>query len=388
MNLTYLIGNGFDIGLGLKTSYRDFLNCYLCDVLSKGDSPSVTAFKKIIRNDIDKWADAEEALGKIDYQEFGKECDIGLQGGATTAFNDICDKIKKYISSCEEKFPRVISDDISSRFRQALISIHTGLVDADVRSRFMSGVSRIDVNFINFNYTRTLSALIGNIPDVSSIDVDGNKVGANFHLPLHIHGRVSDLGDNGCNDIKEIVFGIGDGSQLTGLPYEGNMIQFEQVRAIMEKQDKDMSKKSYSSIAKAISVLMQSDYIVLFGASIGITDCFWWNAIVKFLHENSKMKIVYVPHHFGCGVNSRNVEEEEKQFVAERFASSTKCKMSAEDFLKQFGERILVISSGPHRDFDGNLHCYDPLHLTWFKHQCLKPCQATHSVCSLARKGA
>ena len=28
MNILYLIGNGFDLNLGLKTSYKDFLNYY------------------------------------------------------------------------------------------------------------------------------------------------------------------------------------------------------------------------------------------------------------------------------------------------------------------------------------------------------------------------
>ena len=29
MNITYIIGNGFDINIGLKTSYESFINYYL-----------------------------------------------------------------------------------------------------------------------------------------------------------------------------------------------------------------------------------------------------------------------------------------------------------------------------------------------------------------------
>lgn len=388
MNLTYLIGNGFDIGLGLKTSYRDFLDCYLCDVLSRNDPPSVTVLKKIIKSDIDRWSDAEKAVGEIDYPEFGKNCDIGLSGGAATAFDDICGKLKKYISSCEGKFQRKIPDGISSKFRRALVSIYTWLIDANARSRFMSGVTRMDINFINFNYTKILSMLIGNVPNVEEIDVDGEKVGVSFNPPLHIHGRVSDAGCDGSNDVKEIVFGIGDVSQLTGLPYEKHKVQFEQVRALLEKKDKEMVKRPTSSVAAARKVLEQSDYIVLFGISVGVTDCFWWNAILEIMRENEKVKIVFAPYHSGCGINSRDTEEREKQFIAESFAACTKTGMSADDILKQFGERILIVSSGPHRDFDGNLHCYDSLHLTWFKQRCFMQCQTTRSECSLARKEA
>lgn len=38
MNITYLIGNGFDIGLGLKTGHRSFLDWY---VGQPNESPAV-----------------------------------------------------------------------------------------------------------------------------------------------------------------------------------------------------------------------------------------------------------------------------------------------------------------------------------------------------------
>lgn len=58
MNITFLIGNGFDINLGLKTRYTDFYPYYLSqnhdDIISKA-----------IANDYDRWADLELALGQL-----------------------------------------------------------------------------------------------------------------------------------------------------------------------------------------------------------------------------------------------------------------------------------------------------------------------------------
>ncbi len=67
MNITFLIGNGFDLNLGLKTSYQDFLDYYLKN--TNNDTEIIKYFKNIIKeeqeNDIDTWADAEIFLGKI-----------------------------------------------------------------------------------------------------------------------------------------------------------------------------------------------------------------------------------------------------------------------------------------------------------------------------------
>ena len=61
MNITFFIGNGFDIGLGLKTRYEDFYKEY-CDAQDT-DTKNITEFKKTLK----KWnADKENTHSKID----------------------------------------------------------------------------------------------------------------------------------------------------------------------------------------------------------------------------------------------------------------------------------------------------------------------------------
>ena len=61
-----MVGNGFDINLGLKTTYSEFIESYLKDDSS---NEQITAFKNIIRDEIKEnpatWADAEMAFGKL-----------------------------------------------------------------------------------------------------------------------------------------------------------------------------------------------------------------------------------------------------------------------------------------------------------------------------------
>ena len=47
MNITYLIGNGFDRNMGLSTSFSDFLKELLKEV--EGDDPQIRKFKEDIR---------------------------------------------------------------------------------------------------------------------------------------------------------------------------------------------------------------------------------------------------------------------------------------------------------------------------------------------------
>ena len=69
MKITFMVGNGFDIGLGIESSYIAFYNWY-CKRPSEEEH--IQMFKKDIMNDMSRdipddektWADFELGLGK------------------------------------------------------------------------------------------------------------------------------------------------------------------------------------------------------------------------------------------------------------------------------------------------------------------------------------
>lgn len=73
MNITFLIGNGFDINLGLNTRYSDFYPFFL-DKASKDNM-----IRQWLSADVSLWADLEERLGqnleKVVESEKEKFCD-------------------------------------------------------------------------------------------------------------------------------------------------------------------------------------------------------------------------------------------------------------------------------------------------------------------------
>lgn len=69
MNITYIIGNGFDLGLGLKTSYRHFVNAYL--YMPPDEAVFVSNLQCILRNydAASTWADAEIEFAKLQFTQ-------------------------------------------------------------------------------------------------------------------------------------------------------------------------------------------------------------------------------------------------------------------------------------------------------------------------------
>ena len=69
MNITFLIGNGFDIGIGMPTQYEDFYKEYCKE--QENDNDNIKAFKQMLKkrnqDEVKKiidWADFEKAFGE------------------------------------------------------------------------------------------------------------------------------------------------------------------------------------------------------------------------------------------------------------------------------------------------------------------------------------
>ena len=73
MNITFLIGNGFDIKLGLKTRYTDFYNIYIDSNKDRNIDDNIKCFSELIEDNYETWADFEMAFAE---NAFGTKYDI------------------------------------------------------------------------------------------------------------------------------------------------------------------------------------------------------------------------------------------------------------------------------------------------------------------------
>ena len=55
MNITFMIGNGFDVGLGLPSKFKDFFPTYVED--SKNKPPEIKQLSERIHANYKTWAD-------------------------------------------------------------------------------------------------------------------------------------------------------------------------------------------------------------------------------------------------------------------------------------------------------------------------------------------
>ena len=80
MRYVIMIGNGFDIGLGLRTAYSDFIDEYtnspaINSERSDGRERVEDILKAHIRRDPQTWADAEKAFAELRFSAMFKDCE-------------------------------------------------------------------------------------------------------------------------------------------------------------------------------------------------------------------------------------------------------------------------------------------------------------------------
>ncbi|WP_050570806.1 bacteriophage abortive infection AbiH family protein [Dickeya zeae] len=171
MTMLYIIGNGFDLWHGLKTSYAQF-NDFAKEELNKFSG--FYSFDLNALNNDALWNDFENTLGTFDWREF-------------YAVNN---NIDVDAESFRPSFVYGLEDDLTEQAEQHVASIRECFedwiesIDISIAKKklYFSGSAQ----FITFNYTSTLEYIYG---------INDQKI-------LHIHGR--------AKKFDELVFGHGE----------------------------------------------------------------------------------------------------------------------------------------------------------------------------------
>ncbi|WP_417528158.1 AbiH family protein [Marinomonas shanghaiensis] len=165
MSHVLIIGNGFDLNLGLKTSYRDFIGSKFF-TRNLGDS-SLPLFAHLEEVDKTNWIDIEKELES--YSKSGVETYAFL-----LEYKKLCEELKSYIKSIE-------------------------LEDVDQSShayRLLENISREQFLILNFNYTNSVEVIL------NSLGVPPYKIDESI---IHVHGSVKQ---------DDIIFGVDDDARI------------------------------------------------------------------------------------------------------------------------------------------------------------------------------
>lgn len=271
MNILFLIGNGFDLNLGLNTSYTYFYQYYSS---IESENSLIDKLKDNISRDIDTWADLEIALGLY-------TANLETREEFDTIFHDIEDKLSDYLQDQEDKFK--FNNKKIDRFYEFLGFPEKLLPKADenmineYKNTWSNNPWNIDI--ITFNYTRIIEKILDD--PQQNIDIGKHHNGKDINLrPIqHIHGYLN----------NRMVMGVNDISQIKNTSFHKN-------NDIIESLIKEKCNKAHRHTIDDLCVnkVNRAHLICIFGSSLNITDKIWWEKIGNRLKRNCVLIIFAV----------------------------------------------------------------------------------------------
>ena len=298
MNIVHIIGNGFDLNLGLKTSYKHFYEYYKNQ---ESKIENIKLLKKEIESDSENWSDLELALGKFTRKvKTVEEFEIIRQ--------DIILNLSNYLKSIETSFD--LSNVNTHELSIFLSSPHIELRNGD-KAIFENLINPIkhelsNVNIISFNYTTILDNLI--LEFVNKTMSFAKAISSNSIIkPVkHIHGLLD----------ERLIIGVNDNSQVSNESFVKD-IDFKE--AFIKTEYNKAS--SHLIDDECIDLLNNASIICVFGSSLGKTDNFWWELICKkLLNQDCKLIIYHKNFNIESNLFYNQINIEIRK-VKERFSS-------------------------------------------------------------------
>lgn len=286
MNITYMIGNGFDIALGLKTRYEDFISHY-CS-LDKSHNAALVRLQEEMRKTDGEcrklWSCAEKAFAEFKWSEFSRENTIGAFRDCLIDFQN---ELEKYLATEAERFS--IPDGDGAKLAEELFSRMIRLdryLSFGHKKRFVQMIDQgpHKLSFIVFNYTDFIERFCMQLPvngedGMRKIVLKGDKeIEVEVKMPCFVHGSLIRppfmFGTDNVRQIKDPI--IRAECERTGRMIKPYMDEEEAV--------------GYENAARTI--LGQSDMVVTFGLSYGASDRTWWKYLNQHLFRNNKELVI------------------------------------------------------------------------------------------------
>ena len=349
MNITFIIGNGFDINIGAKTSYKDFYksltpgdiieNDIYRDIIrfkvpepinsnelidkytemkngsrwkngwrtfkSKREIENIEEFeetKKLLESykyklesDFDKWSDLEIGIGK-----YLKKIPYENIEGFFKDYEKLKDDLENYLRSQEENLNSYDNKSNISELEKSLGGFYNFLTeeDKDCISKILNKYNNDGINyrFISFNYTKILDKFV-DLANKSEVlkkrYTNGSTFINKFYPVIHIHGTL----DEG------MIIGVDNENQISNdrIKNKDNMKFF-----IKPSCNDELRNKKNELCEKIID---SSDIICLFGVSIGETDKKWWNKINDWLTITSKEDRRLIIYSYKLGLKKNDIRQ-------------------------------------------------------------------------------
>lgn len=285
MNVTYLIGNGFDVNLGLPTKYTDYYKEYLeeiknIDVSDPKRSAIINFWKKLEGHEYDKWADFEMAVAQnMDGDEKSVKA---VLSHFTVKFSDYLKRISQSYNCTDE-----VAEDFVDFIKNGYI--HLQHKDKLLVQRYQIGMRQdFNISIVSLNYTDCIEKILNtyntkhNSLMISQIKPSPNIVYSAIINKdvLHLHGTLET--DN------YVVIGIDSIQQFENDTLKSNI----SAEKYCVKRKVNESAGYIDREEKFNSLIGSSNIIYTYGVSFGKTDKSRWDKIRNWLCEDNKHILV------------------------------------------------------------------------------------------------
>ena len=300
MNITFLIGNGFDINIGLKTSYLNFYD-YFDERASE---------ENMLRKWIDKsdklWSDLETGLG-VSTEKITGENEETFYEDKLELIELLADYLQLEQSKVNVKGKEV---EVAKELARSLLGVANEMPNAQ-NARYKEILNTYqDENrvfqFVSFNYTNTLDQFVSVTKEKITTLAEhkaknGHQRKSEIGSITHIHGTVD----------GEMILGVNDLSQIKNSALQENSF-FRSVFIKTEmNQENDLMNEDV-----AMKAIDNSRIVCIYGMSMGETDNMWWEKIIKWLKKDiDNLLIIYYYKKSMIGKRKQRISS--KQFERE-----------------------------------------------------------------------
>lgn len=346
MNITFLLGNGFDIQCGLQTSYINFYEYilkkkYSLELFQEMDEKFVSKIDNMIyseiyksKDSIETWADLEFQLGAFTKRLKEENQETGIAERFLDDFETLREDLNEYLKGIQIQDNVQINADFSEILFTTMDKFFNGVLEQEhdeIQSMLSENTnSHFNYRFISFNYTNSLQLVLQNSSkDTKRNSFNNSNLNQNFNKAIiNVHGVID----------RFLTLGLNDESQLATDFFERDDL------IDLLKPDSLANSREYRR-RNAENVIENSDIIVIFGMSIGSTDKHWWEKIAEvLLKAKNKKLIIHLYEKEPSYLSSRKVRLRRKKKEDEFLSHLDNLDLSDEK-ISQLRKKIYIVTN-------------------------------------------
>lgn len=339
MNITWIIGNGFDLNLGLQTSYGSFVTK---DYLARSEIEWPEAKRVLVErtnnlSEIGLWSDLEALLGAVsDKYDAADEAEVEL---FHDGWEGLLEELETYLAKEDNGFLQAgLSKDEVEEFWNSVVRLGSRLKpkDADIIDIYSSDPHRHTYSFITLNYTHTIDAFVKaakrahNPFDERALAITYRDLAVD---PMHVHGVLAP------NRRGEIVMGLSWPTQIANekLASDSDMLQLW----LKDQRNDFYRNRRNEQLKKCID---GSNIVIIYGCSLGESDAYIWKQVCDWITRGVERRLLILDHGVpplgNCHL--RNFQKARKAVIS-RFSAFGGI---TEDQIASLEKRVVVENSG------------------------------------------